>query len=70
MRHRQYTLTRKEVHDYTAKFLQRYLGLEDYSRRCTVSVLLHVLFFAAARLGSVYAACQRLTDAPGDQTIR
>jgi hypothetical protein len=70
MRCRQYTLTSREVHQCAAEFVQLHLGLKDYSRRCPVSVLLHVLFFAAARVGSIYAACQRLTDAPGDQTIR
>lgn len=70
MRRRQYTLSSKEVHDYTAEFLQRHLRLEDYSRRCTVSKLLQVLFFAAARVISIYAACQRLREAPGDQTMR
>jgi hypothetical protein len=70
MRHRQYTLSSKEVHDHTAKFLQRHLCLKDFSRRCTVSKVLHVLFFAAARLASIHAACLRLSDAPGEQTIR
>lgn len=70
MRHRQYMLTNKEVHRYTAEILQRHLRLKDFSRRCPVATLLQVLFFAAARLASIHAACRCLSAAPGDQTIR
>jgi len=50
--------------------LQHQLRLKDFSRNTTVQVVLHVLFFAAATLTSVYAACQRLRDAPTDDTLR
>ena len=43
--------------------------LNDYSCRTTVQVVFHVLFFAAATLTSIYAACQRLRDAPCDDTL-
>jgi len=70
MRTRQYTLTSKEVQQYALDLLQHYLCLKDYSKKCTTTVLWHVLFAAAARLTSIFAACQRLRDAPSDQTIR
>jgi hypothetical protein len=70
MRTRQYTLTSKEVQQYASGLLQHYLRLKDYSKKCTAVVLLHVLFAAAARLTSILGACQRLRDAPSDQTIR
>ncbi len=65
-----YTLTSKVVQEHAAALFQQFLGLTDYSRKCTVGVILHVLFAAAARLTSIFAACQRLADAPSDQTIR
>jgi putative transposase len=33
-------------------------------------VLLHIVFYAAAHLSSLFAACQRLRDAPSDQAVR
>ncbi len=35
-----------------------------------MTVLLQVLFYAAAQLCSVYAACSRLRTAPSDQAAR
>jgi hypothetical protein len=67
---RQYILTSRAVQERAAALLQQHLGLHDHSTRCTAAVLLHVLFAAAARLVSVFAACKRLRDAPSDQTIR
>lgn len=70
MRTRQYTLTSKDVQEYAFGLLQHYLRLQDYSKKCTVAVLFHVLFAAAARLTSIFAVCKRLLNAPSDQTIR
>jgi len=69
MRKGKCTLTRKDVQEHAAGLLQKHLKLRDHSRKCTVSVLLHVVFAAAARLTSVCAACQRLAGAPTLQTI-
>lgn len=69
MRKNQYTLRSKEVHDHAVALLQTKLKLCDYSKTCTVSVLLLVLFSAAARIVSVCAACQSLAGAPSLQTI-
>ena len=69
MRKNQYTLRSREVHEHAAGLLQTNLKLRDYSKTCTVSVLLLVLFSAAARIVSVFAACQSLATAPSLQTI-
>lgn len=70
MRKRQSTLRDKDVQEHAARLLQRHLRLTDFSRKTTVVVLFHVLFFAAARLSSIFAACQRLRGAPCDDTLR
>lgn len=68
MRKRQFTLRDKDVQEHAAGLLQQQLRLFDY-KRTTVAVLLHVLFFAAACLTSIHAACQQLRDAPCDDTL-
>ena len=68
MRTRQFTLRDKDVQEHSAALLQQYLLLKAY-KRTTATVLLHVLFFAAACLTSIHAACQRLRDAPCDDTL-
>jgi hypothetical protein len=70
MRHPQYTLTRSEVHHHTQRRLEHHLRLTDYSRKCTRQVLLAVVLAAAARLTSLFAACQRLLRAPSAETVR
>jgi putative transposase len=63
------TLRDKDVQDHAATLLQKHLRLKDYTQRTTVAVVFHVLFFAAATLTSICAACQRLRDAPCDDTL-
>jgi putative transposase len=62
------TLRDKDVQEHAASLLQNHLRLKDYSRRTTVNVVFHVLFFAAATLTSIHAACQRLLNGPSDDT--
>jgi putative transposase len=69
MRKRHFTLCNKDVQDHAATLLQKHLRLTDYSRRTHVHLILHVLFFAAATLTSIHAACQRLRHAPCDDTV-
>lgn len=69
MRKRHSTLRNKDVQEHAATLLQKHLGLKDYSQRTSAWVVLHVLFFAAATLTSIHAACQRLRDAPCDDTV-
>ena len=54
---------------HATTLLQKHVRLNDYSCRTTVQVVFHVLFFAAATLTSICAACQRLRDAPCDDTL-
>jgi predicted small integral membrane protein len=69
VRKRHHTLRDKDVQEHAATLLLKHLRLSDYSRRTTVSVIFHVLFFAAATLSSICAACQRLRNAPCDDTL-
>ncbi len=69
MRQGHYTLTGKDVHDHAGHLLQSFLGLTQVGRKCTVDVFLHVLFYAASRLMSIFAACQRLAEAPTSTTF-
>lgn len=58
------------VHDHAAGYLQEYVGIQDHGPKCTSSVLVSVLFFAAAWTSTLAAACQRLRRAPTDQAVR
>lgn len=69
MRKTQCTLRDRDVQEHAASLLQRHLCLKDFNGKTSVEVILHVLFFAAARLTSIYAACQRLRDAPRGDTL-
>jgi len=69
MRQGHYTLKGKDVQEHAANLLQRFLRLVDHGPKCTVQVVLHVLFYAASRVVSIYAACQRLCDAPCDSAM-
>jgi hypothetical protein len=60
MRIRQSTLRDRDVQEHAAALLQQHLRLRDFSCNTTAQVVIHVLFFAAAALTSMYAACQRL----------
>lgn len=70
MRTCQFTLRSKDVQEHAATLLQQNLRLKNFSPKTTSWILFHVLFFAAARLTSIYAACQRLKDGPCDDTVR
>lgn len=70
MRRGHYTLTAQDVQEHATKLLQKHLKLADYSKRCPASCLLAVVFVAAARLTSLFAACQRLAHGPCGETVR
>jgi len=59
-----------EVHDYAASLLRRYVKVKDFGKQCTSSVIITVLFYAAARITSISDACARLCQAPSDETFR
>jgi hypothetical protein len=70
MRKARYTVSGKDVQEHAESLIHKHLGLSDYSKKCTSSLLVQVLFAAAARLTSVFAACLRLKEAPSCETIR
>jgi Transposase DDE domain len=70
MRSCHYTIASRQVHHAAFDRLQGALHLRDHGPKCTAQIVLAVLFWAAARMASVAAACAALTDAPCDQAIR
>jgi len=70
MRRRQYTITAQDVQLHARHVVQQHLKLRDHGPKCTARTLLGVLFYAAARLISLAAACAALRDAPCDQAVR
>ena len=68
-RKNEYILTKQEVHDYACSWLGPALRLEYKGRSCTDQVLLRILLLAAARVVSVFAACEGLADAPTSATV-
>jgi hypothetical protein len=65
-----YTVSRAQVYDQVAGVMYRHLGLRDHGYKCKLSVLLSILFFAAARISSIFDACRRLRQAPSDEAVR
>jgi hypothetical protein len=63
-------ITPKEIYGYASSALRPYLDWQDHGPKCTVATLLHILFYAAAQLCSLAAACARLRDVPSDQAAR
>jgi putative transposase len=70
MRTTHYTLTGKGIQEHAAGLIRKHLGLKDFSVKCTATVLMQVLFAAAARLTSIFSAAQRLKTSPCAETIR
>jgi hypothetical protein len=64
------SISAAEVHQYAASLLQRYVKIRDFGKRCSSSVMIAVLFYAAARMVSISNACARLRQAPSDETFR
>jgi len=61
------TLTPAQVYRFAIDFCQPYLDFESKGK-VTVTVLLTVLFAAAARVSSISETCRRLRDVPCEQT--
>jgi putative transposase len=68
-RKNQYTITSGEVHGRAADVLQQHIRIQDHGYKCRTQLLLNILFFAASRTCSVYAACRNLAHAPSQQTV-
>ncbi len=69
MRQRQYTLTPRQVQAHATQLLTKHLRLRDYGPKTTATTVLAVLFYAAARIISLAAACASLVRVPTDQAI-
>src|SRR3954451_15771884 len=69
MRTPQYTVTARDIQDHAVRLCQGHLRLRDHGPQCTAGVLLTVLFYAAARIRSVAAACKALVGAPCYQAV-
>jgi len=63
-------LNRNQVHRLAAEHLQAHLKFQGYTRKTSAQVLWSLLLAAAARITSLSDACQRLRDAPSDETAR
>lgn len=70
MRQRQYTITAQDVQLHARHVFQKHLKLQDHGPKCTAATLLGLLFYAAARVISLAAACAALRQAPSDQAVR
>ena len=70
MRPPHHLLDRNRVHRLAAEHLQAHLKFKDYKRKTSAQVLWSLLLAAAARITSLSDACQRLLDAPSDETAR
>jgi putative transposase len=70
MRRCQYTLTPKDVQLHASHVCQQHLKLKDHGPKCKAALLWALLFYAAARITSIAAACKSLRDAPSDQAVR
>jgi Transposase DDE domain len=69
MRILEYTLTPRHVQDHAARLCQLHLRLRDHGPKCTAGLLVAVLFYAAARITSLAAACTSLLRAPSYQAV-
>ncbi len=70
MRRHQYTITSRAIHEHAARLCQKHLRVADHGPKCTALTLLTLLFYAAARLTSLAAACASLAGAPSDTAVR
>src|SRR5512142_2999839 len=63
-------LDRQKVYRLAAEHLQAHLQFKTYKRKTSAQVLWSLLLAAAARITSLSDACQRLNNAPSDETAR
>ena len=64
------TVSVRAVHAHAATLVEEHLKIGDHGPKCRASVLINILFFAAARMRSIFDACGRLRDVPSDQAVR
>jgi putative transposase len=70
MRSCHYTVTAAQVQRHAIQHAQHYLRRADHGPKTTAPALFAILFWAAARLASLAAACAALKRAPSDQAVR
>jgi hypothetical protein len=63
------TITLIDVQIYAEMLLQKHLRLKDHGPKCRASRLWTILLYAAARIGSLAAACAALANAPSDTAV-
>ena len=63
------SVSSREVHSWTLKWLLQAKLLKDHGWRCTAVVVLNIVLRAAARSISISAACRDMIDAPSDQAM-
>jgi Transposase DDE domain len=66
MRSNYSTITAIDIQVYAELLFQKHLRLKDHGPKCSASRLWTVLFYAAARICSLAAACAALANAPSD----
>jgi hypothetical protein len=59
-------MTANDIYRFAAAMLEPNMKWHDYGPKCTVTVLLQVLFNASTQLCSVFSACSRLKTALSD----
>lgn len=64
-----HTLSSGEVHSWALEWLVQAKLLRDHGWLCTASVVWNVVLRAAARMTSVFAACNDLANAPTQQAV-
>jgi hypothetical protein len=70
MHRRHYTITAPQVHALATEHLQKHLKLQDHGKKTQAPLLCAILFWAAAHITSLAAACAFLRRAPSDQAVR
>ena len=70
MHPKHYSMTMQDVYGYAVTMLLPHLKWKDVGRKCQAETVLQLLFYAAANLCSLAAACQRLAATFSDQAVR
>lgn len=70
MRKPKYTVTRREVQAHTAALLEHNAGLKPTPGKCSLTILIHLVCAAAARLTSLFDVCAQMKNAPSGETAR
>jgi putative transposase len=63
-------MTGRDVYECATAMVERSLKFVDQGRKCTASMLLSLLFYAAGRVTSLFDACARIKGAPSDDAVR